>query len=99
MSLGIYTAPERVERDGFLVCFAGERMTMEEASRRGLAAPAGPSAAPARADTGDRAAELAASMKAVELRAMAADLGCKVPEGATKAVLAAAIAAAEAAGA
>lgn len=36
MLTGMYTAPRRVERDGVLVCFAGESMTMEEARRRGL---------------------------------------------------------------
>ena len=106
MGSGVYTAPERVERDGYLVCFAGERMTMAEAERRGLVEPGQPDEPePAQPEPADaaaleaRAAELVASMKAVELRAMAADLGCEVPDGATKAVLAAAIAAAEAAGA
>ena len=110
MGSGVYTAPERVERDGYLVCFAGERMTMAEAERRGLVEPGQPDGSePAEAATDAepadaaaleaRAADLVATMKAVELRAMAADLGCEVPDGATKAVLAAAIAAAEAAGA
>lgn len=36
MADGIYTSPERVERDGFLVAYEGERMTMVEAERRGL---------------------------------------------------------------
>ena len=34
--MGLYTAPERVERDGRLICYAGEIMSMEEAERRGL---------------------------------------------------------------
>lgn len=36
MADGIYTSPERVERDGFLVAYEGERMTMDEAEKRGL---------------------------------------------------------------
>lgn len=35
---GTYTSPERVERDGRLVAFAGEVMTMDEAVARGLVA-------------------------------------------------------------
>ncbi|RDB70673.1 hypothetical protein [Eggerthella sinensis] len=34
---GTYTSAERVEREGRLVAFAGETMTMVEAARRGLA--------------------------------------------------------------
>ena len=34
--IGMYTCPERVERDGWLVAFEGETMTMEEAASRGL---------------------------------------------------------------
>lgn len=37
MAAGTYICPELVERDGYLVAFAGERMTMDEAARRGLA--------------------------------------------------------------
>lgn len=33
---GSYISPERVERDGRLVAFAGEVMTMDEAVARGL---------------------------------------------------------------
>lgn len=33
---GIYTCPERVERDGRLVAFEGERMTYDEAKLRGI---------------------------------------------------------------
>ena len=106
MGAGMYTAPERVVRDGYLVCFEGERMTMAEAERRGLVDPAPaepdvpqePDAQPAQGEA-DRAAELVATMKAVELRAMAEDLGVDVPNGASKPVIAQAIAAAEAAGA
>lgn len=32
----MYTSPKRVERNGYLVCFAGEQMTDEEARKRGL---------------------------------------------------------------
>lgn len=34
--MGIYTAPERIERDGVLVAFKGEIMTEEEAVLRGI---------------------------------------------------------------
>lgn len=33
---GTYTSPERVVRDGRLVAFEGEVMTMQEAQERGL---------------------------------------------------------------
>lgn len=33
---GTYTSPKRVERDGRLVAFEGEVMTMDEAVQRGL---------------------------------------------------------------
>ena len=33
---GTYTSPKRVERDGRLVAFEGEVMTMDEAASRGL---------------------------------------------------------------
>jgi enoyl-CoA hydratase/carnithine racemase len=33
---GVYTAEERVVRDGMLIAFAGEVMTNEEATERGL---------------------------------------------------------------
>ena len=36
MASGTYTSPERVIRDGRLVAFAGEVMTMDEAIARGL---------------------------------------------------------------
>lgn len=36
MADGIYTSPERVERDGKLIAFAGEVMTADEAVARGL---------------------------------------------------------------
>lgn len=36
---GTYTSKKRVERDGYLVAFEGERMTMDEAVRRGLVKP------------------------------------------------------------
>ena len=36
MTDGMYTCPQRVERDGFLVAFEGEVMGMDEAARRGL---------------------------------------------------------------
>lgn len=36
MANGMYTSPERVVRDGWLVAFAGEVMTMDEAAARGL---------------------------------------------------------------
>lgn len=36
---GTYTSPKRVERDGRLVAFEGEVMTMDEAVTRGLVTP------------------------------------------------------------
>ena len=36
MAEGTYICPERVERDGYLVAFEGEAMTMDEAVKRGL---------------------------------------------------------------
>lgn len=38
MANGTYTCPKRVERNGRLVAFVGEVMTMDEAERRGLVA-------------------------------------------------------------
>ena len=32
----LYTCPERVERDGYLIAFEGEKMSMEDARHRGL---------------------------------------------------------------
>jgi hypothetical protein len=32
----MYTSPGRVERDGWLVAYEGEEMSMDEAARRGL---------------------------------------------------------------
>ena len=98
---GMYTAPGRVERDGRLVCFAGERMTLDEALRRGLVDEKGepvpepepePPAAPE--PEPDRKAELMA-MKRDELAALAESLGCDVAQGANKDTLATAIALAE----
>lgn len=34
--MGIYRVPERIERDGRLIAFAGEIMTEEEAVERGV---------------------------------------------------------------
>ena len=36
MAEGTYTCTERVERDGYLVAFEGEVMSMDEAVKRGL---------------------------------------------------------------
>ncbi len=50
-------SPERVERGGWLIAYAGEQMMMEEAARRGLIqkeAPEQPKRAPRR---GKKAAE------------------------------------------
>ena len=48
MANGTYTCPERVVRDGILVAFAGEVMTMDEAAARGLVSEAEPEPKPAR---------------------------------------------------
>ena len=52
MSNGTYVCPERVERDGYLVAFEGEVMTMNEAVKRGLVAdePEGPKGKKLKAD-------------------------------------------------
>lgn len=44
MAEGTYTSPKRVERNGRLVAFEGEVMTMDEAVRRGLVKDAKPKA-------------------------------------------------------
>ena len=44
MATGTYTSPKRVERDGRLVAFEGETMTMDEAIFRGLVKEAKPKA-------------------------------------------------------
>ena len=36
MGAGTFTSHERVERDGYLVAFEGEVMTIDEAVQRGL---------------------------------------------------------------
>ena len=36
MATGTYTSPKRVEREGRLIAFEGEVMTMDEAITRGL---------------------------------------------------------------
>lgn len=104
MAYGLYTAPERVERDGRLVCFAGEVMTKEEAARRGLLDAKGkpvsqpaPEPAPAAPAPGaeDRVAELS-SMKRADLVALAAEVGAGHAKDANRETIAQAIAAAEA---
>jgi len=37
--MGLYTSKERVERDGRLVAYAGEVMSIDEAQRRGIYEP------------------------------------------------------------
>ena len=100
-TFGMYTASGRVEREGRLVCFAGERMTTAEAQRRGLVDGDGqpvpepqPEPEPEPEPEPDRKAELMA-MKRDELAAMAESLGCDVARDANKDTLATAIAAAE----
>ena len=68
----MYTVPERIERDGFLVAYEGEVMSMEEAEARGILVEETVEDAP---KPGTKAALL--------LEAEA--LGIEVPEGATKA--------------
>ena len=90
MGFGIYTATERVVRDGRLVCFAGEKMTTADAESRGLIVPSSAS------DAEGRREELA-KLSADELRRAAEALGAECPKGATKQVLADAIIAKESA--
>lgn len=56
MASGMYVSPERVERDGWLVAYAGESMMREEAARRGLI-PKGAPELPKRQRRGKKAAE------------------------------------------
>ncbi|MBQ9003931.1 MAG: hypothetical protein IJ087_18970 [Eggerthellaceae bacterium] len=102
MAFGIYTAEKRVVRDGKLVCFAGEKMTLDEAARRGLVGeqvkgPAAKLPTPepdaVRAEA-DRTAELLA-MSSDELKALGKEVGAEFANGATKAVMAEAIIAKE----
>lgn len=54
---GTYTSPKRVERDGRLVAFEGEVMTMDEAVQRGLVKAAKPKKAPAKGEPEEQAKE------------------------------------------
>lgn len=74
MANGTYTCPERVERDGRLVAFAGEVMTMDEAERRGLAS-----------EGRDAPDEKQKKPSKDDLVARCKDLGIDVPAKATKA--------------
>ena len=71
MANGTYTCPKRVERNGRLVAFAGEVMTMDEAERRGLAAVEAP--------------EKQKKPNKDDLVARCKDLGIDVPAKATRA--------------
>ena len=99
MGHGMYTAPSRVVRDGRVVCFKGEVMTVAEAERRGLARAVAPcpepDPAPAAPETDPAAVrELVKGNTAAELRALAAEVGAEYPDGANKTVVAEAIVAA-----
>ncbi len=67
---GTYTSEERVERDGYLVAFEGERMTMDEAVSRGLVTQEGDAKKEGKKLKADWIAE-------------AESLGIEVPDGAT----------------
>lgn len=43
---GTYVSKKRVERDGYLIAFEGEQMTMDEAVKRGLVKPEAEKPAP-----------------------------------------------------
>lgn len=87
MAKGIYTAERREVRDGVLVCFKGERMTMDEAVRRGLVEP--PAAAPK--GTREERKEALMAKTAAQLAEIAAQRGASYPKGAVKSVVADAI--------
>lgn len=74
---GMYTCPERVERDGYLIAFEGESMSEEEARRRGLikdeTAPEAPE---------DKTPDLG-KLKKPELLALCEERGITVPNKAT----------------
>lgn len=101
MAVGMYVAEKRVERDGVLICFQGERMTMAEARRRGLlghdeAEPEVPEPGTEPVETdAERVKALVDSNKLDELQVMADERGIAYPKGATKAVIAEAIVASE----
>lgn len=84
MAAGTYTSPKRVERDGRLVAFEGEVMTMADAEKRGLVAPVAANAKEAK-PKGPTKDELAARLK---------ELGVEFPAKASKAELESLLAAA-----
>lgn len=77
---GVYTAEERVVRDGVLIAFEGEVMTNEEAEERGLVAAV------------EEEPERKAKTPKEELAERAESLGIEVPKKATVADIEALIA-------
>ena len=84
----LYTCPERVERDGYLIAFEGEKMSMEDARHRGLikdetaqgeTPDANPDATP---DANPDANDLS-KLKKPELLALCEERGITVPKKAT----------------
>ena len=57
MATGSYTSTKRVERDGRLVAFEGETMTMDEAVSRGLVKEEKPKGKRGNAKANEAAAE------------------------------------------
>lgn len=74
---GMYTSPERVVRDGYVIAFEGEVMSEEDARRRGLikdeTAPEAPE---------DKTPDLS-KLKKPELLALCEERGITVPNKAT----------------
>ena len=81
----LYTCPERVERDGYLIAFEGEKMSMEDARYRGLikdeTAPEAPEGKTPEAPE-DKAPDLS-KLKKPELLALCEERGVTVPNKAT----------------
>ncbi len=63
---GTYTSPKRVERDGRLIAFEGEVMTMAEAASRGLVEEEKPKGRRASKPKADKAGEADSASEADE---------------------------------
>ena len=82
---GMYTSPERVVRDGYVIAFEGEFMSEEDARRRGLikdeTAPEAPEDKTPEAPE-DKTPDLS-KLKKPELLALCEERGITVPNKAT----------------
>lgn len=80
----LYTCPERVERDGYLIAFEGEKMSMEDARHRGLIKDETAQGETPDANQGEtsKAPDLS-KLKKPELFALCEERGITVPKKAT----------------